>query len=137
MTHRGTSAVSAALAVLAILIGLLNMGTALVRSTIPISLDGQVALVQRRHGGVAGSDVWLVVMTDGREHHVDAAVARGLAKGDRVSKAAWSTTIDTSRGSLAVRPGWELSGSFVITVGALILIGIVHGHARRMDTLVR
>lgn len=64
-----------------------------VRSAIPLRMDGTVTSIDGRvekHPGV--DDAWFVGV-DGEERHLDTALARSLAVGDTVRKDRWSTTL--------------------------------------------
>jgi hypothetical protein len=63
------------------------------RSAVPLRWHGtvtEVRVVAEKHRGV--DDVWFV-RVDGRQVHVDAALARTLSPGDRVDKDAWQRTL--------------------------------------------
>jgi hypothetical protein len=64
-----------------------------VRSAIPLRIDGTVTSIdgrQEKHPGV--DDAWFVGV-DGEERHLDTALATSLAVGDTVRKDRWSTTL--------------------------------------------
>ena len=101
------------------------------RSSIPMAIDAEVTSLEVRtekHPGV--DDVWLVGL-DGETHHLDAAVARRLPVGARVSKDrfARAMTVDGDRVELAPSDDagamtWISAGTAAVALGLAGALGI-------------
>ena len=68
-----------------------NLSFTLLRSTIPLNLDGRVhgiVFITEKHPGI--DDIY-VLTVEGAEIQVDPAVALEIDVGDHIDKAAWST----------------------------------------------
>jgi hypothetical protein len=77
----------------ALFFALLGVWTMVVRSAIPLRIDGTVTSVdarQEKHPGV--DDAWFVGV-DGKERHLDTELARSLSVGDTVHKDRWADTL--------------------------------------------
>ena len=82
----------------------LNLYVLIYRSLIPVSVDGVVTGTEVRIEKLPGTDDVHIVVVDGRQIHVDPSIEGALSKGERVSKAAFSTSLETSDGPLPLRP---------------------------------
>lgn len=77
----------------ALLFACLGTWALVVRSAIPLRIDGTITSIdgrEEKHPGV--DDAWFVGV-DGEERHLDTALAKSLAVGDTVRKGRWATTL--------------------------------------------
>lgn len=103
-----------------------NLVVTLVRSTIPISIEGQLEDIEFLTEENPGIDDIYVLHIDDRQVHVDRAVAKQLASGVHVSKDAWSNDLTVGRfqnaRTVEVGPSDDFIGMlFVMPVTAMAL----------------
>jgi len=112
---------------------LVTTWSAFERSTIPITLDGEVSRVVKRHGKLGGSDDVWQLWIEGEQVIVDRDVAALLEDGQQIRKSAWSSTIETDTGAVEVGVSsdvWRsaVAGAVAFAVGCWAL---AHGRVRR------
>lgn len=103
-----------------------NLVVTLVRSTIPISIEGRLEDIEFLTEENPGIDDIYVLHIDDRQVHVDRAVAKQLASGVHVSKDAWSNDLTVGRfqnaRTVEVGPSDDFIGMlFVMPVTAMAL----------------
>jgi hypothetical protein len=98
----------------AILLGVGNLAVTLLRSTIPIAVEGTITRIDIRPEAHPGVDDVNLLSVDGRTIVVDTAVIRDLRVGDEIRKDAWSTTLETPRGPKHLDPSDDLWGMVVV-----------------------
>jgi hypothetical protein len=113
-----------------------NLYVLITRSLIPVSVDGVVTGTEVRIEKIPGTDDVHIVVIDGRQIHVDSYIEGALSKGERVSKSAFSTILDTSDGPLSLRPSTEFWRMLIVMPAMLALtLGLVaFGHRRERST---
>lgn len=84
-----------------------NLYVLIHRSLIPVSVDGVVTGTEIRIEKLPGTDDVHIVVIDGRQIHVNPSIEGALSRGERVSKPAFSTSLQTSDGPLRLRPSTE------------------------------
>jgi hypothetical protein len=114
----------AALIAATVLLAASAIWTVLVRSTVPIELDGSVVDVTVRNRTSGGAEVYLVELDGDRTLIVDQVVARSLRPGDRLSKQAWSShLVIATRGDANLWRSRELVRMIVLMVLLLLEVG--------------
>jgi hypothetical protein len=109
---------------LAALFAALGAWSLTARSAIPLSVDGTVTNIEVReekHPGV--DDVWMVSI-DGKDRHLDAALASDLQVGDTVTKERWETGLSVN----GTTRDLDLSGDARAMLGlapVMVLVAIV------------
>ncbi len=113
----------AVLATLLVVFAAGNVWATLQRSTIPLALDGTVTAIDLRFEKERGvDDVYLVTLDGERTIHVDTAIGRQLAWGDRVSKQRWDRTLSTPRGPVPLTPSRDTRRMLVV-MALVVLAG--------------
>jgi hypothetical protein len=98
-----------------------NLYVLIYRSLIPVSVDGVVTGTEVRIEKLPGTDDVHIVVIDGRQIHVDSSIEGALSKGERVSKAAFSTSLETSDGPLPLRPSTAFWRMLIVMPAMLAL----------------
>ena len=106
---------------LVVLLALGNLWATFHRSGIPVELTGRVERIEGRREKHPGLDDVHLVTVAGREIHLDPAVASLLREGDDIRKAAWSTDLQSPRGSSRL----EVSRDFVRMVLSMPLLAVL------------
>jgi hypothetical protein len=109
-----------------------NLAVPLLRSTIPLGLDGTVTKIQNRvekHPGI--DDVHLVTI-GGQTLVMDRAVAGHLDVGDTVQKDAWSRTLRTQRETVKLSPSSDVWGMVITMPLVILLCGLLLWPPRRV-----
>ena len=118
-----------ALVVIAAALCLGNLIFSLLRSTIPIGLDGTVDNVEFLTSKNPGIDDIYVLSVDGNHIHVDKDVARLLRRGARISKDPWSTELTIGEGDsggvIQLRPSSDFTGMLVTTPVVILVLLIL------------
>lgn len=117
-----------------VLLVVLGAWTFVARSALPLALDGTVTAVEVRHEKHPGvDDVWMVTLDDAGPRHLDRDVARLLARGAVVEKAAWSSnlTVDgTGHDVGPSRDAWVFLGLSPALLLAVTGLGAVAARRR-------
>lgn len=114
-----------------------NLWFTLVRSTIPLELDGKVEAVEvltEKHPGL--DDVYIVQIGD-REIHVDEAVANNLRVGDQIQKNSWTYEIlnlSDAGNSIRLSPSRDFWGMVKTMPVVLVAVCVVLFVRRRQRT---
>jgi hypothetical protein len=90
-----------------------NLAVTLLRSTIPIALNGPVTHLETRAEKHPGVDDVHLLTVGGRKLQIDAAVADRLRVGDVIDKRGWSRTLHTPRGDVRLEPSADVWGMAV------------------------
>ncbi|MDQ4094805.1 MAG: hypothetical protein M3174_01180 [Actinomycetota bacterium] len=124
----------ATLALAAISLCLVNLAVTLVRSTIPISIEGTIERIEFLSEENPGIDDIYVLHVDGAEIHVDREVARRLVSNVHVSKDAWSTEMTVGRYEAArtvdLAPSEDFAG-MTLTMPIVLGVLLIALYARR------
>lgn len=120
---------AATLVVVGLAFAALAAWSLVVRSTIPIEVDGTVTGIELRHEKHPGvDDVWMVSIDGAAPRHLDRDVVSLLTEGAQVRKDAWDTTLlvdgerhvvrlgDDARRMLVLAP--LIGGAFVVLLVA-------------------
>jgi hypothetical protein len=92
------------------LLALGNLAVTLLRSTIPLALNGTVTRLETRTEKHPGVDDVHLLTVGGRELQIDAEVAGLLHVGDAIEKKPWSRTLRTPRGIVRLNPSADVWG---------------------------
>ena len=105
-----------------------NLWFTLVRSTIPLNLDGRVEsidILTEKHPGL--DDVYIARVGD-KSIHIDEAVARNLREGDSIRKDAWSerikNTTDPKR-SIELSTSEDFRGMLAVMPTVVVIVGVI------------
>ncbi|MDQ4027224.1 MAG: hypothetical protein M3214_04125 [Actinomycetota bacterium] len=98
-----------------------NLYVLISRSLIPAGVEGVVTGTEVRIEKLPGTDDVHIVEIDGRQIHVDSSIEGALSKGERVSKPAFSTSLETSDGPLSLRPSTEFWRMLIVMPSMLAL----------------
>ena len=105
-----------------------NFYETLLRSTIPVAMDGTITAVELRREKHPGIDDVHLVHTGKDTYHVDAAVALHLDTGDAIQKSAWSRSLLVDDEEVHLEPSRDFRGMLVVM--PVVLLTLFIGLAR-------
>jgi len=104
-----------------------NVWVALVRSTIPIPIEGRITLKELRQEKHPGrDDVCYLHLDSGEALHVDAPLFEAVEEGQALQKAAWSPVLLHDGSEFPLRPSRDFWG-MAITMPLVLLAVLVAG----------